>query len=481
MRGLRDLSIKKKMMLIIMTISIVTLLLTAAGIAAFDMILFRRTMSYDLTTLARIIGDNSTAALAFRDQSVAREILSALKGKSHVVFACLYGADGKIFVEYVRPDMTGKPAPPVVRGEGFRFEQDHLALFHEIFLEQEKIGTLYIRYDLQEIKARFLRYISMITVFIFLAGFIAFLLSSRLQRVISRPILQLARAAHTVSVEKNYSIRVEKRSRDELGVLIEAFNEMLTQIQDRDGALQKAHDELETRVVERTNELHLEIIERKRAEEALRQLVKQKGILLKELQHRVKNSLAVVSGLLGLEMQNLADARSKEIFIATQSRIHSISSFYERLYNSADLERVDLRDYINDLAKTLQKTYIPDSGIIQIKTTLDEIKLDAKRVIPLGLIVNELIMNALKYAYPAGVQGEIRIDLKKSADKITLSVSDDGVGLPEELDPKTHDGIGLSLVRMLTKQIDGELTLKREKGTGVFIQLFEKTAGLNDH
>jgi two-component system, sensor histidine kinase PdtaS len=142
---------------------------------------------------------------------------------------------------------------------------------------------------------------------------------------------------------------------------------------------------------------------------------------------------------------------------------------------------VDLRDYINDLAKTLQKTYIPDSGIIQIKTTLDEIKLDAKRVIPLGLIVNELIMNALKYAYPAGVQGEIRIDLKKSADKITLSVSDDGVGLPEELDPKTHDGIGLSLVRMLTKQIDGELTLKREKGTGVFIQLFEKTAGLNDH
>ncbi len=478
MRGLRDLSIKKKMILIIMAISIVTLLLAAAAFAAFDMILFRRTMSHDLATLARIIGDNSTAALTFRDQDAAREILSALKGKSHVVFACLYGADGKIVAEYVRPDKAGRTVAPAVGGEGFRFERDHLVLFHEIFLEREKIGTLHIRYDLQEIDSRFKNYIGTIAGFIFIAGLVAFLLSSRLQHVISKPILQLARAAHTVSVEKNYSIRVEKRSRDELGMLIEAFNEMLTQIQDRDGALKKAHDELEARVVERTNELHQEIIERKRAEETLRQLVKQKEILMKELQHRVKNSLALVSSLLSLEMQNLTDARSREIFINTQSRIHSISSFYEQLYGSADLEQVNLRNYIRNLAEMLQKTYVHDSGIIQIRTMLDEVNLDTKRAVPLGLIVNELITNALKYAYPAGVRGEIRIGLKKSDDRITLSVTDDGVGMPDTIGQKSHEGIGLSMVRMLTKQIDGELTLKREKGTGVFVQFLRKNADL---
>jgi PAS domain S-box-containing protein len=214
-----------------------------------------------------------------------------------------------------------------------------------------------------------------------------------------------------------------------------------------------------------------DISERKRAEEALRQSVKQKEILMKELQHRVKNSLAVVSSLLGMGMERLADARDKEIIVNTRSRIHSISSIHDRLYSSAALDRVDLCRYVGDLAESLFKTYTPESGNIRIKTDLNEIDLDTKRAMPLGLILNELITNALKYAYPAGAQGDIRIGLHKADDKITLHVSDDGVGLPEGFDPKTSAGEGMSIVRMLVDEIDGELTFDRNKGTSITIRL----------
>jgi two-component sensor histidine kinase len=218
------------------------------------------------------------------------------------------------------------------------------------------------------------------------------------------------------------------------------------------------------------------VTERKRAEsqreaalEALHQSVRQKEILMQELQHRVKNSLAIVSGLLGLEMENLADQNSKEIFKHMQSRIHSILSIYQRLYSSADLESIDLHLYIKDLADSILTTYSPKTRNVQLKTSLEEIKLDSQRTVPLGLILNELITNAFKYAYADGAKGDIRIDLKKTDDRITLGVADDGRGLPEGFDLNTAKSMGMSLVRMLAAQINGELTIASPKGTTVAI------------
>jgi PAS domain S-box-containing protein len=212
-----------------------------------------------------------------------------------------------------------------------------------------------------------------------------------------------------------------------------------------------------------------DITERKRAEEGLQQSVKQKEILMKELQHRVKNSLALVSGLLGLESDNLSDARAKEIFINTQSRIISMMSVYEQLYSSSDAESIDLRLYIKDLSNLLLKTYVTGKGNILFNTRVDEIKLDTKRALPLGLILNELITNSLKHAYPSGAKGEIHIDLKKTDGRITLGVADDGVGWPKGIDPKTADSMGLNMVKMLAWQLEGEVTIDRKKGTSVLI------------
>jgi PAS domain S-box-containing protein len=213
-----------------------------------------------------------------------------------------------------------------------------------------------------------------------------------------------------------------------------------------------------------------DVTERRLAEESLRQLVEQKEILMKELQHRVKNSLAVVSSLLGLEMAELSDAGAKKAFADARSRIRSVASIYERLYLSGKLDRVDLGVYIRDLSESLFKTYAPESGKIRLRAGFDDISLDTKRAVPLGLIVNELITNALKYAYPEGAAGEIRVELRKSGETVTLDVGDDGAGLPEGFEPKAGGGMGLNLVRMLTEQIDGRLDFRKGKGTGFTVR-----------
>ena len=208
-----------------------------------------------------------------------------------------------------------------------------------------------------------------------------------------------------------------------------------------------------------------DITERVAAEEALRDSVKQKEILMKELQHRVKNSLAMVSGLLGLEMEGIANARCHAAFEKTRTRIRAVAALYERLYRASDIDTVDLRAHLGGLTEELFKTY--GSKVIRLTTRLDEVRLDTKRAVPLGLILNELVTNALKYAYPAGAAGEVRVELARTEDGIRLSVADDGAGLPQGLDPATSGGTGMSLVRMLAGEIDGELTFEQQKGTRI--------------
>ena len=213
-----------------------------------------------------------------------------------------------------------------------------------------------------------------------------------------------------------------------------------------------------------------DITDRKRAEEALEKSLRDKEVLLKELQHRVKNNLNIISSLLGLEMEKLSDDRSKQVFIDAQSRIRSMSTIYDQLYSSAELDKVDLDMYLKDLGDSLFKTYAIDTGRILLATTLAKIQLDIKRAVPLGLIMNELMTNALKYAFPSGGRGEIRIDLEKSENQITLSLSDNGVGLTDGFDAYGSDSMGLRLVKMLTEQIDGTLTVKSKKGTKVSVK-----------
>lgn len=207
------------------------------------------------------------------------------------------------------------------------------------------------------------------------------------------------------------------------------------------------------------------IAARERAEEALRGMVKQKETLMQELQHRVKNNLGIVSSLLALEKPRLADSQARQVFTNAENRIRALSRIYEQLYRSDALARIDLCPYISELAQGLVENYALEGGRIGLTLQVEDMQMDLKRAVPLALILNELITNAMKYAYPGGAQGNIRIGLKRADGGIILSVSDNGVGLPRDFVLEKSGSMGLRLVQMLVEQLDGALTMTSDHGT----------------
>jgi len=247
-----NLSIRKKIQGIVIVASGAALLMASVVFTLYDRSTFLHAKAQDLNTSATMVGSNSTAALSFGDVKSAREILSALQAKQHVIFACIYDKDDKPFATYSRePGRIGVASAPT-QNQAASIVGRNMIVFKPIMLNGESIGTIFIEEDLADIRQRTSGFAE-IALLIFLASLaVSFLLSSRLQRVISGPIRELAKTASSVSAHEDYSVRAKKRGSDEIGVLFDQFNSMLDRIQQRDVALQQAHDNLEKRVEERT-------------------------------------------------------------------------------------------------------------------------------------------------------------------------------------------------------------------------------------
>jgi PAS domain S-box-containing protein len=265
----RKFSIKHKLILITTLTSVIALLLASAGFIVTDLVIFRRMLGNDLLTQAKIIGLNSTAALVFEDDKAATESLSVLRVKPEVVAAALYRKDGKLFARYLRKGASEKSVPMRPGCRGVCFEREALTVFQNVSAPSGVVGTVCVQSDMRHWHARLRRYLTIVLALVAGAAMVTLLISLRLQRMISNPILQLAGTMKTVSASKNYSLRARKNCEDEVGALMDGFNEMLTEIERRDAALQRANDELEQRVKERTHELELEVAERQRKETRL--------------------------------------------------------------------------------------------------------------------------------------------------------------------------------------------------------------------
>jgi PAS domain S-box-containing protein len=246
--------IRRKQTLIIMLTSTVALLIACAAFIAYDTVTFRRELSERVTILADAVGNNCAAAIDFNDLKAAEETLTAFRADDNIVSACVYSRDGRVFAIYQRD--TALPfVPPAVQPASQKFTSDELHLFRAIKQGGVMTGTIFVASDLKELSARLVSYVAIVGV-VFLSSLLAaLLLSGRLQRLVSDPILHLAQVTRSVAVDKNYSLRATKQSGDEIGQLVDSFNEMLAQIQQRDAALQAARGDLELRVQERTKEL----------------------------------------------------------------------------------------------------------------------------------------------------------------------------------------------------------------------------------
>jgi two-component sensor histidine kinase len=208
-----------------------------------------------------------------------------------------------------------------------------------------------------------------------------------------------------------------------------------------------------------------DITDRKQAEDQIKASLKEKEVLLREVHHRVKNNMQVISSLLNMQSRNLTDAKTADILMASINRIRSMALIHDKLYQTEGLSRIDVRDYIQDLSRSLLRTYSVGPNI-NLDINVDPLFLGIDTVMPLGILINELVTNSLKHAFPGNRPGRIDISLKNGdVQQLVLTVSDNGIGIPADLDHTDTQSMGMQLVITLVEQLEGTVELVRDNGT----------------
>jgi PAS domain S-box-containing protein len=208
-----------------------------------------------------------------------------------------------------------------------------------------------------------------------------------------------------------------------------------------------------------------DITESRRAEEQIKSSLTEKEVLLKEIHHRVKNNLQIISSLLNLQSAEIEDTVASQKFRESQDRVKAMALIHERLYQSSDLAKIDFAGYVRNLTGHLLRSYKINANTTRLNLQVDSVPMNLDVAIPCGLIINELVSNAFKYAFPNGEEGEITVYFAEGDNQtIKLVVQDNGAGIPDELNPEASDSLGLKLVRSLTEQLGGSITYLSQNG-----------------
>ena len=513
MTRFKNLALSVKQTLIIMLTSSIVLLLACASFVAYDAVTFRRELAESVSALADMIGANCAAAIDFKDPASAAETLAALHANRNIIFACVYDRDGRTFAVYQR-DSAAHFNSPVMRKGGEEFRNNLLYLYRPVMRQDEAVGTILLTSDLNGLSSRLMRYVGIAALVLVASLLLALALSNRLQRLVSDPVLHLAKVARAVALDKDYSVRAVKQSDDELGQLVDGFNEMLAQIQERDLALQGARDNLEKRVEERTQELentHKRLIEASRLSgmaEIATNVLHNVGNVLNSVNvssmlvvDKVKNSkisgLARASALLQSHQHDLG------AFITADERGKLLPAYLVRLSDALQAEQALVCDELHSLRENvdhikevvaMQQSYAKVSGVKQIielsSLVEDSIRIsqgsssgreveiirsfesappiDAEKHKILQILVN-LLRNAKRACDDsAHARKTITVRVMCGAGKVIVSVSDNGVGIPPEnltrifshgfTTRKDGHGFGLHSGALAAREMGGSLT-----------------------
>lgn len=274
------------------------------------------------------------------------------------------------------------------------------------------------------------------------------------------------------------------KANDDLEKVNKALSREIVERNQAEAELKLYREQLEDLVRERTTELaeanrnlESEIAERRRAQEQVTASLREKEILLREIHHRVKNNLQIISALLHLQSDSVQDEESLSLFRVSQERIKAMALVHEKLYKSKDLASIEFGEYVENLTRHLALSYVGDSDRIAVKTETGSFSLDIEEAIPCGLIINELISNSLKHAFPDGRKGEITVTCHADHEgMVTVEVRDTGVGLPRGLDLLDTETLGLQIVAMLVRQLRGSIEMRNENGAS-FVLTFNVCRG----
>jgi len=507
MRFLRNVSIKRKLLLIIMLTSSVALLMASGAFVVYELIRFREDVARDLTNKADVIAAQSTASTAaqgFKDARAVTEVLNRLQSEKHLVAARIYTRDGRLLARYQRADVPGEVLPPRDLADGYRFKDDYFELMRQVVLDNRSVGTIFLRWDQQEMGTRLRQYGQIVVVVLLVSFGVAWLVSFRLQPIVSTPILELARTAREVSARQDYTLRAVKQGNDELGELIDGFNEMLAQIQRRDAALELARRNLEQRVRERTGELQQEVSDRQQAEERLQATAAQLERSNRELQdfayvasHDLQEPLRKVQAFgdrlkgtcgkaLGAEGRDYLE-RMQTAARRMQVLIEDLLAFSRVTTKASPFEPVDLgriaREVLSDLEVRLQQS----GGHVEVQA-LPTIEADP---VQMRQLFQNLIGNALKFhreGVPPAVVVRGRLPPAKAGGGVEpqndglceIEVEDNGIGFDEKhLDrifipfQRLHGrssyegtGIGLAICRKIADRHSGGISAHSVPGRG---------------
>lgn len=282
---------------------------------------------------------------------------------------------------------------------------------------------------------------------------------------------------------------LEKTKVEQANLLLERKSKELNRSNEE---LQKTHAALELRVQERTADLRrtnlqlrTEMEERKKAGEQVQKSLQEKDVLLREIHHRVKNNLQIIQSMLNLQLPQIKDEKTVALFKESQDRVFSMALIHEKLYQSETLARINFDEYISSLVNHLFLSYGAAGRAIRSKISTEGIILDVDVTIPCALIVNELVSNALKHAFPTprpkGAAGEISVGLRHGQENLfLLTICDNGTGLPEDFDVQQSASLGLKLVLALVRQLQGSIHMSRSCGVGFTIS-FPAKIGKGDH
>jgi signal transduction histidine kinase/CheY-like chemotaxis protein len=488
----RHYTIAKKLTWTNMFVSGAALLLACSAFFAYDFYTFRASIVRNLSLEAEIIGSNTVSALLFDDPQSANKTLSALAISPSIMNAAIYQPNGRLFATYAR---TLGEAPPSLHdlpaGQTTTpwFENNQIILVDSIVLDGKNVGFVSIRSDLHAINTRLRSYTLITAIVLLISLVVALLISEASQRVISKPIVQLAETARTISHEKSYSIRAATTAnRDEVSTLIDSFNEMLNQIQQRDTALLGAQDELEKRVEERTEQLaaaNKELELRNREVEHATQL---KSKFLASMSHELRTPLNAIVGFSDLLSEQAPGQLNPKQLRFVQHIKQGSTHLLQLINDILDLSKIEagqlefryedfeIKDALPEVLSTIRPLAMAKNITVNENST-SGLSICADRVRFKQVLYN-LLSNAVKFT-PNG--GRVDIEVYNKAKMVHVSVSDTGIGIrPEdhalvfeefrqvEGSTNAHEGTGLGLAisKRLVEEQGGTISLESELGKG---------------